>query len=108
MPFRRSSVFASLLAAALIPATSHAAPVKCSQAGWCRIGLDSAGNAWSVKIYNSLGSLRAAFINNGQVPWAFDCYGYNDKRIRYPGNAQFTPVIPGTITETIYDYVCGR
>ena len=108
MPSRRSYVPASLLAAAFIPVITFAAPVKCSQVGWCTIGPDSAGNAWSVKIYNSLGSLRSAYVNNSQVPWAFDCYGYNGKRIRYPGYAQFAPANPGTITETIYDYVCGR
>lgn len=89
--------------------TGREASAECGANGWCRVATAKDGSAtMQVKMFNSIGGFRSAFINGETRPTGFDCQEQNGKRYKGPGDTELQPVFPGTLMEAAFDYVCGR
>jgi hypothetical protein len=81
--------------------------IVCGTNGWCNIGT-SGDRTWQVKMFNATGNTRSAYLNGEGTPTTFDCAANQGKRIRYADSAKYNPILPGTMMEEAYDYVCGQ
>jgi hypothetical protein len=90
------------------PVASTRPRVRCSANGWCNVASSAGGDTFSVKILSSNGDMRTAYVNNSGRPWMFDCTGSGGKRLIVPGSSSYSDVIPGSVGESAYDYVCGQ
>ena len=82
--------------------------IACNADGWCRVAVSGDNrDTVSVKLFNAQGVTRSAFVNDDAIPWIFDCSGNMGKRVRLPNRVSWNAMMPGTVGEVVYDYVCS-
>lgn len=88
------------------PQTS-ANKIQCGANGWCNVATAVDGSVMSVRIIQKrgIGELGKANIFGRPTPYLFYCSSPS-KRYRTIDQLTWTEVLPGTMEESAFDYVC--